>query len=107
MPCCGEKRAALTIARTTDPPTAPTESRHPPARDTTAEPGRQPGIRLRYLGVGPMALTGPRTGRAYWWPTATAATVALADVDALLRTRLFAIDGEPGEPAGAPGDSAD
>lgn len=64
----------------------------PPAE--TPQAGKTDNAGLRYLGVGSISLCGPQTGRVYYFSAAGNATVVNDnDVDALLRTQLFAFEG--------------
>jgi hypothetical protein len=91
MSCCGQKRATLASLaihwpRAGNPLPAPR-----PAPAATRSISLGPGDRLvRYLGATTLSLTGPRSGRVYYFaqPGSTA-IVDEKDVDALLRTRLF------------------
>ena len=83
MSCCGQRRRALIT-----PPASIVPSR---GYGASAVRGvSTAGIGLRYRGLGPFTQRSPRTGRLYACG-GTGATVLVdgADVDALLRTRLF------------------
>lgn len=90
MSCCGEKRALWKTQ-------AAVRDRQTPARPATpaAEPpvaGETSQTALRYLGNGALSLRGPSTGRVYLFTGGdTMALVDKKDLDALLRTRLFAL----------------
>jgi hypothetical protein len=61
-------------------------------------PASVSGTALRYLGDDEVLLRGPRTGKVYRFSQdAPVITVASADFDALLKTRLFRH--EPAEPS--------
>lgn len=92
MSCCGQRRAtqqaASALARARRSPS----TFMPPAQAFPA--GETNNAVLRYLGVGSISLRGPQTGRAYCFSaTGNATVVDDNDVDALLRTQLFAFDG--------------
>lgn len=93
MSCCGQKRAAAASAaksvrsqvsgRATE--SAQTASMAP--RAGKADASRRA---LRYVGTQPLSLTGPASGRVYYFATPDAtAQVDVADFEALLRTHLF------------------
>ena len=91
MSCCGNKRAALTAARSRRWERAPQD----PLPSTPDAPGGardgSPGATLLYLGPPGLALRGPRTGRVYHCDFAESPLeVDPADTDALLATGLFA-----------------
>ena len=83
MSCCGQRRRALTI---------PSPS-FAPVRGYGATAVRAPnagGVGLRYRGLGPFTQRSPRTGRLYaCGGTGATLQVDQADVESLLRTRLF------------------
>jgi hypothetical protein len=89
MPCCGKKRAALTVRSIPSP--APLQSAAQPAASGEASrPTGPAAAALRYLGQRSIALRGPRSGRVYTFdPTGDATVVEARDLDALLRTGLF------------------
>ena len=94
MSCCGQKRAAASSMamhwpRAGHPLPAP---RPAPAAALIIGPGL--GDRLvRYLGATTISLTGPHSGRVYYFAeSGSTAIVDEKDVDALLRTRLFVSD---------------
>jgi len=83
MSCCGQRRQALI-----NPPVTPVPSRGYGA--TAVRGPRSGGVELRYRGLGPFTQRSPRTGRLYaCGGTGAALQVDEADVDSLLRTRLF------------------
>lgn len=86
MSCCGQRRALVST------PPAAASSRATPA-GAYATPARGPlaaGVALRYRGLGAFTQRSPRTGRLYaCGGTGATLLVDAADVDALLRTRLF------------------
>jgi len=83
MSCCGQRRQALA-----NPPVSLMPSRGYGA--TAIRSAHTGGVGLRYRGLGPFTLRSPRSGRLYaCGGTGAALQVDAADVDALLRTRLF------------------
>ncbi len=79
MACCGEKR-------TREAARYRSVTREAPAGE--ARPG--PESRLRFTGRSAILVRGPATGRTYAFTReAPEQPVARADLDALLRTRLF------------------
>jgi hypothetical protein len=88
MGCCGQRRAAAV----TPAPRASERVNHfslpiPVAKPTA--PANKKST-LRYIGLAPLSLRGPRSGRAYYFPKADdAANVDEQDIDAMLRTQLF------------------
>ena len=85
MSCCGQRRRALSSV-----PPAAASSRAVAAHAAIPAHGPITGVSLRYRGLGPFTQRSQRTGRLYacggnW----TTLQVDPADVDALLRTRLF------------------
>ena len=86
MSCCGQRRRELSH------PTVAVSS-HAVSRGygaTAVRGALTAGVGLRYRGLGPFTQRSPRTGRLYACG-GTGATVQVdeADVDSLLRTRLF------------------
>ena len=94
MSCCGQKRAAASSMsihwpRAGNPLPAP---RAAPVAARSISPGPV-DCRVRYLGATTIWLTGPRSGRVYYFAeSGSTAIVDEQDVDALLRTRLFVSD---------------
>ena len=94
MSCCGSKRAALSArgkngtAPSVQQPSSPAFAADGGALPGPSGPGRR---RLVYLGSTPLALTGPRSGVAYY-VDAGAPTLEVRDVDvaSLLKSQLFA-----------------
>jgi hypothetical protein len=83
MSCCGQRRQALI-----NPPASLVPSRGYGA--TAVRGAHTGGVGLRYRGLGPFTQRSPRTGRLYaCGGTCAALQVDEADVDSLLRTRLF------------------
>ena len=83
MSCCGQRRRALASG------SAPIATPSPNAVQTSGH--LSGGVALRYRGLGPFTTRSPRTGRLYaCGGTGASLHVDAADVDALLRTRLFA-----------------
>ena len=83
MSCCGQRRQALIT-----PPVSLVPSRGYGATAVGGAPAS--GVGLRYRGLGPFTQRSPRTGRLYaCGGTGAALQVDAADVDSLLRTRLF------------------
>ena len=88
MGCCGQRRAAAA----TSAPRALARVNHfsipiPIVKTPVHEVQRSA---LRYLGLTPLSLRGPRTGCAYYFAKADdIATVDEHDIDAMLRTQLF------------------
>lgn len=92
MSCCGHKRAtqktASALARARRSPS----TFMPPAE--TPQAGKTDNAVLHYLGVGSISLCGPHTGRVYYFSAVGNGTVVDDnDLDALLRTQLFAFAG--------------
>jgi len=59
------------------------------ANSTTLAPAGD-GVCVRYVGIPPLSLTGPKSGRVYRFAgTGVTALVDVADLDAMLGTRLF------------------
>ena len=84
MGCCGGRRALAS--------SPPTVSRATPAGAwaTTARGALSAGVALRYRGLGAFTQRSPRTGRLYaCGGTGATLVVDTADVETLLRTRLF------------------
>jgi hypothetical protein len=83
MSCCGQRRRALA--------SAPVPVASSPAHATIQTRGHvDGGVGLRYRGLGAFTLRSPRTGRLYaCGGTGASLQVDAADVEALLRTRLF------------------
>jgi len=87
MSCCGQRRRALASPAPHVPSGSPVMRSHAPGTGPGAAAG---GIALRYLGLGPFTSRSPRTGRLYACGGSGATLrVDAADVDAMLRTRLF------------------
>lgn len=93
MSCCGQKRAAASSAAKSvrsqmsgrAAESVQTAFMAPIAGTVAA--GRRG---LRYVGMQPLSLTGPVSGRVYYFATPDAtAQVDAADFEALLRTQLF------------------
>ena len=82
MSCCGQKRAALASTF------AQVRSQRSPS------PAPESGDRLmRYLGKPTLTLTGPKSGRVYFFAeSGSTAVIDEKDIEALLRTRLFVRD---------------
>ena len=94
MSCCGQKRAAASSMSIHWP--RPGNSSPAPrpvpaaARSISLGTGDR---RVRYLGATSLSLTGPRSGRVYYFAqSGSTAIVDETDVDALMRTRLFVSD---------------
>ena len=86
MSCCGQKRLALTHAASAISSSAISRG-YGAAAVRGVHTG---GVGLRYRGLGPFTQRSPRTGRLYaCGGTGAALQVDEADVDSLLRTRLF------------------
>ena len=82
MSCCGQKRLAQ-VAQGTIRFERPSEEQAP-------MPASISGSALRYLGDDELVLRGPRTGNVYRFTQhSPVITVAPADFDAFLKTRLF------------------
>ena len=83
MSCCGSRRRALV--------SGPMPVASSPTHTTIQTRGHViGGVVLRYRGLGAYTLRSPRTGRLYACGGAGASLqVDTADVDVLLRTRLF------------------
>ena len=91
MSCCGQKRAAASSMSIhwPRPGNSSPATRPAPAavRSISLDTGDR---RVRYLGATSLSLTGPRSGRVYYFAeSGSTAIVDEQDVDALLRTRLF------------------
>ena len=88
MGCCGQRRAAAA----TSAPRPSERVNHfsipiPIVKTPVHETKKSV---LRYLGLTPLSLRGPSTGRAYYFAKADdIATVDEHDIDAMLRTQLF------------------
>ena len=93
MSCCGQKREALQTGSANA--RAQINFRATPSRATKAPLSIEMGSALlRYLGAGTISLRGAYTGRVYYFAEKGNPTVVHPDdVDALLRTRLFAREG--------------
>ena len=88
MPCCGQKRAAASIAQ-------PITEYKLPARSETpaASPAREAVVPLRYLENSRIVVRGPATGRNYdFSANEPVQPVAAADARSLLRSGLFRED---------------
>jgi hypothetical protein len=88
MGCCGQRRAAAA----TPAPQASERLNHfalpIPVVKPTAPVNKKSA--LRYIGLAPLSLRGPRSGRAYYFAKANdAESVDEQDIDAMLRTQLF------------------
>ena len=83
MSCCGQRRRALS--------SSPQAAATPISRAAMPTSGHVAGgVALRYRGLGPYTMRSPRTGRLYaCGGTGASLQVDAADVDVLLRTRLF------------------
>jgi len=83
MSCCGQRRRALA--------SGPLPAASSPIHTTVQTRGRvADGVGLRYRGLGAFTMRSPRSGRLYACGGAGATLqVDAADVEALLRTRLF------------------
>ncbi|HEV8393433.1 MAG TPA: hypothetical protein VGQ37_04130 [Vicinamibacterales bacterium] len=87
MSCCGQRRRALASG---PPATAPSRPSPAGAWATAAREPLGAGVALRYRGLGAFTQRSPRTGRLYaCGGTGATLQVDAADVDSLLRTRLF------------------
>ena len=83
MSCCGQRRRALVSS----PAAVATHASRPVIHTRGHVIG---GVALRYRGLGPYTMRSRRTGRLYACGGAGASLqVDAADVDVLLRTRLF------------------
>jgi hypothetical protein len=104
MSCCGQRRRAL-VTSATGPASfsasaslasaSPAAARSPATAMAMMEQHLRAArgaadITLRYTGIGPLTARGVRSGRLYACAgSASTLHVDPADVDALLRTRLF------------------
>lgn len=85
MGCCGQRRAAAA----TQTPRASKRVNHFSIPIPIKKPPA-PESKIRYIGMAPLTLRGPRSGRAYYFARADdAANVDEQDIDAMLRTQLF------------------
>lgn len=92
MSCCGTKRAAASAeARAERAPARGRGLASPPAEAPVAPGDRGHAHRgVRYIGLQPLSLTGPVSGRVYHFAMHDARTVVDGrDFEALLRTDLF------------------
>lgn len=88
MGCCGQRRAAAA----TSAPRASERVNHFSIPIPVVKPPvpQSKQSALRYIGLVPLSLRGPRTGRAYYFAKADdQASVDAQDIDAMLRTQLF------------------
>ena len=91
MSCCGEQRARLR-SDAAGARNLAAASATPNAGAAPIPPTRTGDVMLRYVGRGPLALRGPRTGRVYRVVAGDSVVhVHPDDADALRRTRLFTI----------------
>jgi hypothetical protein len=87
MGCCGQRRAAATQT-----PRGSERVNHFSLPIPVVKPTMPVNKKsaLRYIGLAPLSLRGPRSGRAYYFAKANdAESVDEQDIDAMLRTQLF------------------
>lgn len=90
MSCCGQKREALRAGSAYARSQQNLHSIPSPAVQTPQQAVTD-GVVLRYLGHGAISLRGPYSGGVYYFDeTGNGTIVHETDVDALLRTWLFA-----------------
>jgi|SoiMethySBSTD1v2_1073268.scaffolds.fasta_scaffold1307296_3 hypothetical protein len=86
MSCCGQRRRELAHLTVAVSPNAVSRG----YGATAVRGAHTSGVGLRYRGLGPFTQRSPRTGRLYaCGGTGAALHVDEADVESLLRTRLF------------------
>jgi len=91
MGCCGQKRAAASVAlRRRDRSAAPQRAAPRVASASALAAGRPADVPLRYLGVRAVRVRGSASGRVYHASsTRPSITIDARDVAALIRTGLF------------------
>jgi hypothetical protein len=88
MSCCGNKRAAASVALRRGNEVA--TPRQAPLAVTPVAVARAADVHVRYLGVRPVRVRGPASGRTYHTSSADPMlTIDARDAAALARTGLF------------------